>query len=314
MLLLPTLLFAPFLAPPQDPPPPVPEADNEEDLPPPSPEESSSDDEDSSSGGGDGSKDPDTEQPVQHVPPEEALKALKDAVKEKDAVLLASTIQTVGRTPDKAVAKQIAGFMRHKDPFVRMEAVKALRFNEDPSVVGLLLKQSKNKVILEDPEVGKEYIYALGQHADKKALPILTDDLRTSGPDREITAAKIVSLGRIRETASVEALMDVMVSGGRGTGRRGRRGGGGMPFSGELQTSLTVLTGEDIGGSSSDWQAWWNDSKKKFKIDKEEPPLPRKMKVAWTMQWLSPEDKDAAKKKLKKAIKALDDLGGIGEN
>ena len=309
MLLLPTLLlFAPFLAPPQDPPPPVPEADNEEDLPPPSPEEPSNDAGKSSS---DGSKDPEIEQPVQHVPPEEALKALKDAVKEKDAVLLSSTIQAVGRTPDKAVAKQIAGFMRHKDPFVRMEAVKALRFNEDPSVVGLLLRQRKNKVILEDPEVGKEYIYALGQHADRKALPVLTDDLRTSGPDKEITKAKIVSLGRIRETASVEALMDLMVSGGGGTGRRGRRGGGGMPFSGELQTSLTVLTGEDIGGSSSDWQAWWNDSKKKLKIDKEEPDLPRKMKVAWTMQWLSPEDKDAAKKKLKKA---LDALGGIGED
>lgn len=301
MLIFATLLsiYAPVA--PQDPPPPTPEVESEQDVPPPSPDEGK-DNRDSKP-----DKGPEVE-PIQHVPPAEALKALEDAVKEKDPTLLASTVQAVGRTPDKDVAKKVASFLRHKDPFVRMEAVKALRYNEDPSVLAHLLRQKKNKAIIEDPEVGQEYIYALGQHADKKALPILTDDLRTSGPEKDITRAKVISLGRIRETASVEALMSLMTSSRKGNRRRG--GGGEMPFANELRTSLAVLTGEDLGTSSSEWQAWWNDSKKKFKVDKEEPTLPRRMQVGWTMQWLTPEERDSAKKRVKKALDGLGSLGG----
>ena len=76
-----------------------------------------------------------------------------------------------------------------------------------------MLKHKKNKAILEDEIVAEQYYLALGQKGDKKALKVLTDGLSKTNRGDKVTRARILALGRIRDTDSVEALIDVMVSG-----------------------------------------------------------------------------------------------------
>ena len=257
MLLFSPLLLTAFAALPQDPPreEPAPEAE--------------------------------VSQEAEELTPEQARELLETAVKSKQLDLIFAAIDETGRIADKKLVKQLGDLLKHKDGEVRRLSLQALRYNEHEDSLDALLKHKKNKAILEDEIVAEQYYLALGQKGDKKALKVLTDGLSKTNRGDKVTRARILALGRIRDTDSVEALIDVMVS---GSARRRH------PQLTEIHTSLSVLTGADVKMSQDAWIAWWNDNKKGLKLTTQEQELAtRKGRAAWMTVWATPEDQELMK-------------------
>jgi HEAT repeat protein len=262
MLLVSPLLLIAFTALPQDPPAeePAPEAE--------------------------------VSQEAEELTPEQARALLEAAVKSKQLDLIFAAIDETGRIADEKIVKELGELLKHKDGEVRLLCLKALRYNQHEDSLDVLLKHKKNKAILEDEIAAEEYYYALGQKGDKKALKVLTDGLSKTNRGDKVTRARILALGRIRETESVEALIDVMVSGSL----RRRH-----PQLTEIHTSLSVLTGADVEMNQDAWIAWWNDNKKSLKLTEQEQELgTRKGRAAWMTVWATPEDQELMKAAQKK--------------
>lgn len=232
------------------------------------------------------------EQEAEELTPEKALEMLETAVKSKQLDLIFVAVQDAGAVPDKKVVKELGKLLKHTDGEVRFETLKALRYNAHDEATSVLLKAKSNKAIIEDERCAEEYYYALGQKGDKKAIKILADNLNKTNRGDKVTRARILSLGRIREVESVEALMGCLVS---GAARRRH------PQLTEIHTSLTVLTGAQVRMNQDDWIAWWNDNKKGLKLTEQEQELgTKKGRAAWMTLWATPEDKElmeAARKK-----------------
>ncbi len=255
LLLLLSLLAAPAVAPlPQDPPPPPEEA-----------EEAESQDE------------------VETVSPGEAVAALKEAAKAKDPTVLEATLASVGRIADKAVVKEIAKSLKSKQEATALAAITALRWNPHADALDALIKAAKDKKLMAVEKLAVELTYALGQKADKKALKTLTDGYTVTAKGLgELMKAKTLSLGRVRDKAAVEAILDFVNSGLR---RRGERR---MPQ--DALVALQVLTGQEAGKQVSDWMDWWYDEKGSLKIHAEEWPLPDgRAQRQWDRLWEDPE-------------------------
>ena len=224
--------------------------------------------------------------------PEEATELLETALKSRELDLILVAIEDAGRIADKNVVKQLGKAIKHKEAVVRMDALTALRFNESPEAFKVLVKLKKYKPIIEDPACAEAYYMALGQKADIKALPILTDKLHITERGDKATRARIVAIGRIRDPKSVEALMDMLVS---GSARRRH------PNIKEIHLCLTVLTGADVKSSGDAWQEWWNENKKGLKVSKEEQEATTKRaRATWKTLWADPEDAELMKEALKR--------------
>jgi hypothetical protein len=227
--------------------------------------------------------------------PEKATELLKTALKDKHLDLIFVAIEDAGRVADKNVVKQLGLAVKHKDAEVRLRALTALRYNTDPSTLKELLKFKKSKPVLEDDACAEAYFFALGQKADAKAIPVLTDGLVTTNRKDTTSRARILALGRIRDKKSVEALISVMNSGGGG-----RRGGRNHPQMREISVALQVLTGQEFN-KRDDWQTWWNNNKKALKISKkEQEAATRKARANWMTVWADPEEAELMKEALKK--------------
>jgi hypothetical protein len=196
---------------------------------------------------------------VETVSPGEAVAALKEAAKAKDPTVLEATLASVGRIADKAV--------------VKADALDAL------------IKAAKDKKLMAVEKLAVELTYALGQKADKKALKTLTDGYTVTAKGLgELMKAKTLSLGRVRDKAAVEAILDFVNSGLR---RRGERR---MPQ--DALVALQVLTGQEAGKQVSDWMDWWYDEKGSLKIHAEEWPLPDgRAQRQWDRLWEDPESR-----------------------
>jgi len=245
--------------------------------PPPAPEQGDrKQDQDPDQGG---------QQEVEELSPSEAIAALKEAAKDKDTTVLEATLAAVGRLADKGVVREIAKSLKSKDEAVALAAVTALRWNPDKEALTVLLKVAKDKKVMGQEKVAVALTYALGQKADKKALSALTDGLAvTTKGLGELMKAKVLSLGRIRDKASVEAILDFINGGVR---RRTERK---MPA--DALAALQALTGQDIGKQISDWMDWWYDGKSSLKISAEEWPMPNdRAQRQWDRLWQDPEQR-----------------------
>lgn len=230
--------------------------------------------------------------------PAESAAALTEALKGKDMAVAQGAVKQHGRVADAAVVKALADGLKHTDPQVRLATLVALRFNADPAATEVLLKQKGNKKISEDVNCAEAFAYALGQKRDKRALPLLKDGLVATGDTNgKVMSAKLYALGRIRDEASCEILMDFMGSAVLKVEQ----------YMVEIRISMAVLTGTDAGPAQRDWRTWWNDNKSKLKILDEEPPLPDAAQRKWTMMWMS-EEEIAAERAARKAAS-----GGSGK-
>ena len=172
-----------------------------------------------------------------------------------------------------------------------------MRFNEDDEALKRLIAFGKNKILKEDTDYLTEYIYALGQKADKKATKLIKDDLNiTSTSTKEVLEARVYALGRIRQVDSIETLLQFSQSSNRGGNRRRMS----PKMRVEVQTSLAILTGVELGDQLLDWTKWWSDNKRSFKISKTEGTISNaRLQNKWKSLWLTEEQKAQAIKDFK---------------
>lgn len=243
------------------------------------------------------------------IDPGEAAKELKAAFKDKKDDNTLAVLDAVGRIPSKLVTKELGAGLKHQSQEVVLATLEALRRNPDPTAVTVLVKQRKNKTILDDAKAAEAYAYAMGQKADKKCLKPLTDDLVASSKmPSEVLKAKISALGRIRDVDAIEAILDYSKTGAVG----GRRRGGVKNIMKEAQRSLIVLTGTDQGTSQQAWQDWWSDNRKSFKVSEKEWSLENaRTQRQWDNLWKTDEEKESEREEAKdKAKKRRDKENG----
>ncbi|MDP7062685.1 MAG: hypothetical protein QF489_07115 [Planctomycetota bacterium] len=225
----------------------------------------------------------------------EAAAQIKEALKGKEEIVMVATIDNLGQIKSKLVTKEVSKALKIKKEAVQISAIKALRFNEDPTALGYLLKVRKEKSIQDNVQTAVEYAYALGQKGDKKAISALQDNLvGTSKTPKEVLNAKVLALGHIRHKDSVEAILDYAKT----TIGRGRRGAVKQKVSREVRGSLSILTGTDQGDSLAAWEDWWYDHRSKFKMSTVEGELDNeRQQRAWTKLWMTPAEKEEAAEK-----------------
>ncbi|MBC8369786.1 MAG: HEAT repeat domain-containing protein [Planctomycetes bacterium] len=246
-------------------------------------------------------------QQEESIDPAEALAKVKAAIKSDSEVIILDAIDVCGAVKDKKVISELYKLLKHKSEEIRFATLTALRFNDHPEALKRLLSFGKDKRIKNDDKYHEAYIYALGQKADKKTAKIIKDDLvLVTSAAKEVLAAKIFALGRVRQVDSIETLLQFCQSGTR----NGRRRGGTPRMRIEVQTSLAILTGVELGNQVLDWTNWWSDNKRGFKISKTEGTISNpKLQAKWQALWLSEEQKSQAKKeqKEKRSKKRKDD-------
>jgi len=245
----------------------------------------------------DNSDTPDTTEDVVEIDPVEALDKIKAAIKSESDVIILDSIEVYKDVQDKKVIGEFYKLLKHKSVDIRLAALEAMRFNEDDEALKRLIAFGKNKILKEDTDYLTEYIYALGQKADKKATKLIKDDLNiTSTSTKEVLEARVYALGRIRQVDSIETLLQFSQSSNRGGNRRRMS----PKMRVEVQTSLAILTGVELGDQLLDWTKWWSDNKRSFKISKTEGTISNaRLQNKWKSLWLTEEQKAQAIKDFK---------------
>lgn len=210
----------------------------------------------------------------------EAVKAavadIEKALKGKDAAAKVDSIKKNSVTVDAKVAEAIAKGLREKESEVRLAAIDALRFMPHPEALKALEQWLRTeRGVKDDAEVYAAALKGLGQHGSKGSIDLLLEDLWTV-PDHAVLQARILSMGRIRDRAAVESLMDLLKSAGPNKVD---------PYMGEFRLALMALTGVDQGKSRDMWTRWWQDQKDKFVLPKTEPDLPKADSWRWKTYW-----------------------------
>jgi len=218
---------------------------------------------------------------VPKADPTEAAKKIRNAIKQGSAPALA-TIDTFGKIAAREVTAALATGLKFKDEAVQIAAIRALRYNEDKSAFTELYRVRGTKLIMSKAEVASEYYLALGQHGEKKALPFLVKDLRAKGRRDRVIGPRLLALGRIRDRASVDAIIKFL------------RSNRGKPS--EAITSLVVLTGRKESGWIS-WARWWKKNRMTFRLPAEEPELDKKRAKSWASTWAVPGTEPPKKKR-----------------
>ena len=213
-----------------------------------------------------------------------AAKKVAQAIKAGPAPAV-EAIKSHGAIADPVVTQALGKALRHRDVDVKAAAIQALRFNEDASALSELLKVRKVKDVCAHAVLGPEYYLALGQRHNLKAFPTVAANLAPVRRKDPIIRARVLSLGRLRTTASIETLIRYAARGGR--------------FKSEARMSLAALTGADLGKGPRDWGAWWKENSRGFKFSAQEGPLPLKnMAREWGRIWSeSSGDKKEPRKK-----------------
>jgi hypothetical protein len=215
-----------------------------------------------------------------------ALAELSAAFKARDLEGRVAAIQKHADVHDARVAESIAKGLKDKNLTVADASIEALRWFDHPAAVKALEKEyGRNKKLKEDPNRHLALVLAIGQHGSTTSIPILTDASQTD-TTAKIIQARIMSLGNVRSVDSIDELLDMITR--FGSGRRG----GGQKHMADFTTSLTVLTGQEIGRSPDVWAKWWRENKKTFRMSPE-PVLPKGMQKRWERYWRLDEKKKA---------------------
>jgi hypothetical protein len=157
-----------------------------------------------------------------------------------------------------------------KDPAaaVRTQAAESLGTMRRANVVPALLTAmgANEKEIL----VYLKIVGALGEIGDARAVDALSKDWWNQRiPEYAAAAArsKIRALGKIRDVASVDALLDVftLVDGGGGS-RKGRGDSKANELKPDVVESLTKLTGQNFLLDRKAWDDWWKKNRAGFRF------------------------------------------------
>ncbi|MHC4136747.1 MAG: HEAT repeat domain-containing protein [Planctomycetota bacterium] len=215
-----------------------------------------------------------------------AVANINEAFKTKDDQLRINAIQGAAGLIHADTVRAVSRGLRVNRKAVRLAAVDALGWMKHPEGLKQLHRMyRREKDLHRQEELFAAVLKAIGRHGHKSSIKVLFDS-----PFKGLTIhsgrARIMGLGRIRQRDSVETLIKAM----RLTGRRPRdfRVPDNPRFLEEANVALTVLTGETPGTSKDDWQKWWRDNKRKFRMKKELPKIPKSYEVRWEEYWNEP--------------------------
>ena len=218
----------------------------------------------------------------------EVVQSLKKALAGKEKEPKTRALHEAGRVPAKEVVVAIRRAFRDEDPEVEQAGIQALRFLEHEDALDALhALLEKDRTVKKNPELVASAWKAIGQHANPRSVRALAKEPfdAKNGP---ATRARLLGLGRIRSTESLEALLGLLKSTTPRTVERHMR---------DLRMSLMVLTGVDQGPNAQSWLRWWRDHKKGFEVAPERPRLPRTETERWLDYWGLEEDVGRTKRR-----------------
>ena len=222
----------------------------------------------------------------------EAVGAINAAFKDKkatDAQLAA--IKQYGGYADEKVVRALAKGLRSKNGEVKLEAIDAFGWNQHKESLKQLhrLYRREKQTLHKQEDLYAATFKAIGRHGKKKSLEVLGDSV-FKGITSDVAQARIYGIANIRHKDSVVGLLKGMrltstQAGGRTSGRVAVESRG-MRF---FRVGLAVLTGQDFGGVSEDWQRWWRKNKGKFRMSPTRPPdVKQDIKDSWSSFWGTP--------------------------
>jgi hypothetical protein len=205
-----------------------------------------------------------------------AVKDLREAFGKGDAAARIAAIEASADLLDPDVIAGIDKGLRDADENVRAAAVTAFRTMDHPAVLKCLHQEfERNKKLELGPDHVVSVVKAIGEHGSNDSVAVLAKDMLAC-PDHKVIMARILALGNIRTSESVEALFDMMKLAGPHKVQ---------PFMSEFRLSLLVLTGADQGPSQELWMRWWNEHKKDLAVLPEPPQLAKQDARRWYGFW-----------------------------
>jgi hypothetical protein len=218
----------------------------------------------------------------------EALGALKSAFKEKKrADLQMEALRTYGAYADASIVREVAKGVRSKDAGVKMTAIEALGWNTHKEALKQLHRlYRRENDLYKNSEMFAATLKAIGRHGQKKSLDVLGDRV-FKGATPAVSKSRIYAIGNIRHKDSIKLLMKGMRLTGTSPDARGARTSEprGMDY---FHVALCVLSGEDFGAVSEEWQRWWRKNKSKFKMSQDRPDIKAEFKTEWSKFWGEP--------------------------
>lgn len=214
----------------------------------------------------------------------DAVANIREAFKTRDDQLRINAIQAAAGLIHPDIVRAVSTGLRVNRGAVRLVAVDALGWMKHPEGLKQLHRMyRREKDLHRQEELFAALLKAIGRHGHKSSIRVLVDS-----PFKGLTIhsgrARIMGLGRIRQRDSVETLIKAMRL---SSGRRPRewRVPDNPRFLIEANVAMTSLTGAMPGTAKDDWQKWWRDNKKKFRMKKEFPKIPKKYETYWEEYW-----------------------------
>ncbi|MBI3272541.1 MAG: HEAT repeat domain-containing protein [Planctomycetes bacterium] len=165
-------------------------------------------------------------------------------------------IDAMGKSKNPKTAPFLSSLLAHAQFKVRSAAARALGELKDAGAIPALGEVLKNKK--EMPEVQADAAAALGAIGDPKAVPLLAENLMTVKDDKPYFG-RIEALGKIRDRASVEALISLL----------GQIKGKPIKETTNLCVKLLAALTHEKHTDAKAWQAWWGKAKETFQVPKE---------------------------------------------
>lgn len=216
-------------------------------------------------------------------PAKEQVKAAADALKAayasgKDDEIIAA-IEANAKVNDEEVIRLIAKGLSKRSP-VQIAAIDALGWSKSRSALRQLHRlYHRDKDLSKKEDVFAALLKAIGRHGDKTSLEVLFDS-PFKGLTVESGRARILGIGNVRETRSLEDLVKGLRLAGQPRGGRTKD----PVFLEDFRLAFAVLTGVDLGPSREGMDAWWRENKG-FKVSEARPPLPPPLKEKWERYW-----------------------------
>ncbi|MHC4924006.1 MAG: HEAT repeat domain-containing protein [Planctomycetota bacterium] len=214
-----------------------------------------------------------------------AVADLKEAFKSGDEDDQYDALRAARSVTGKKVTAAISRGLNSKSRPVKQRTIRILgKRRDEESLKALHALYKGDRRLSRDEETFALVLKEIGRHGDPSSLAVLAHK-----PFKNLTIAsgiaRIYGASRIRTNQSLAAVMEGRRKGGGELNRGRRNKTGGSRFDAHFRVTLAVLTGVDKGNAREDWEAWWRDNKKTFKVSPERPEIPASLQSAWEQYW-----------------------------
>jgi len=231
-----------------------------------------------------------------HEAIKKAMHGLFEAQAGKDVAAKVAAIRAAAAVDTDEVAKQIGRSLKDKEFDAREAALTALRYMKSKAALDALLRAKTR--LTKDVELEENYLLALGQHANVKALPALiyrAADYR----ERKLLATRVAAIAHIRSIKSLEALIDIENKTSR------RRGNRSQVVSGiELLVGVPYPKKKARGGPEV--AQWWQMVRAVKTVEPEPHGLSEREMARYKRRWAEPGSEKEPRRK-RRARKNPDD-------